>query len=108
MPHILALCGRPQQNKNSGIQSILAAEHLNKWGDLDQRHRQPQQHSKRNTKCAKVMDSLSGVDPDDTSDDEYQTDGANSLSEVNNMLEGDISNEEVSGRLSVFFTLFSS
>lgn len=108
MPCIPALRGRPQRNKNSGIQTILAAERLNEWGDLDRRHRQPKQHSKRNTKRAKVMDSSSGLDLGDTSGDEYQTDRADSISEISYMSEGNISNEEVSGRLSVFFTSFSS
>jgi hypothetical protein len=55
-----------------------------------------------------VVDSLSDVDPNDTSDDEYQMDRADSASKVSNMSEGDISNEEVSARLSVIFTSFSS
>jgi hypothetical protein len=95
IPRLPAPHGRPQRNKNSGIQSILAAERLNEWGDLDKRHRQPKRHAKRNTKRAKVMDSLSDLDPDDASDDEYQTDRADSASEVSNTSEGNISNEEV-------------
>jgi len=54
------------------------------------------------------MDNLSNVDPNNASSDEYQTDRANSASEVSNTLEGDVSNREVSGRSSVIFMSFSS
>jgi len=32
MPSVLACHGRPQRNKNTGLQEILAAEHLDEWG----------------------------------------------------------------------------
>jgi len=92
-PHISAPRRRPQRNKNTALQDILAAERLNEWGDLDKKHRQRKPHSKRNTKRVKVMDNSSDLDPDD---DEYQTDTADSTSEASNASQDEISNGEVS------------
>ena len=63
---------------------------------------------KRDTKCIKVMDSLS--DPDSKDNNKYQMDTAHSTTEANNVLEDDISNGEVSARsLTIFtFPLFSN
>jgi len=97
MPCILACCNRPQQNKNLVLQAILAAEHLNKWGDLDKKHHQPTQYLKRKTKCIKVIDGLSNIYPED--DNKYQTDTTDGTSEADNASDVDISNREVSFRL---------
>ena len=88
-----------------GIQEILAAEHLNKWGDLDKKHCQPKQCLQRRAKQIKVVNGLSDIDPEDEDNDKYQTNTANSISEseANNMLDDDISNGEVSVRLSIIF-----
>jgi len=105
MPFILAQHTRPRQNKNTGIQEILAAERLNKWGDLDKKHRQPKQCLQRRAKQIKVVDGLSDIDPEDEDDDKYQTDTADSISksEANNAPDDIISNGEVSVRLSIIF-----
>jgi len=101
MPCIPALCGRPQRNKNLGIQDILAAERLNKWGELDKKHCQPKPYLRRNAKRIKVMDGLSDLNSEDN--DEYQIDTDNSTSEANDVSDNDISNGEVSARLSIVF-----
>ena len=108
MPFILAHHGRPQQNKNAGLQDILAAERLNEWGELDRKYRQPKKRLKRDTKRVKVMDSLS--EPDLEDDDEYQTDTSDSATEANNASEDDISNGEVCASSSTIFAfpLFSN
>jgi hypothetical protein len=108
MPCILAHYSRPQQNKNSCLQDILAAEHLNEWGELDRKHCQPKKCLKRDAKHVKVIDNLS--DPDSKDDSEYQIDIADSATEANDALEDDISNGEVSARSSTIFTflLFSN
>jgi len=105
MPFILAQHTRPQRNKNTGIQEILAVERLNKWGDLDKKHRQPKQRLQRRAKRIKVVDGLSVIDPEDEDDDKYQTDMADSISELeaNNTSDDVISNGEVSVRLSIIF-----
>lgn len=94
---------RPQRNKNTGLQDILAAERLDEWGDVEKKHRQPKRRLKRNTnvtKRVKVMDNLSDHDPDD---DEYETELVDSSSSeathVSIASEGNISNEEVSAAL---------
>jgi len=97
MPCILAHCNRPQRNKNLVLQAILAAERLNEWGDLDKKHRQPKQYLKRKTKCIKVTDGLSNIDPEDN--DKYQTDTMDGTSEVDNASDVDISTREVNFRL---------
>ena len=99
MPCIPALCGRPQHNKNLGIQDILATERLNEWGELDKKHRQPKPHLRRNAKHIKVIDGLS--DLNSRHHDEYQIDTDNSTSEANNVSDDGISNGEVSARLSI-------
>jgi len=88
-----------------GIQEILATEHLNEWGDLNKKHRQPKQRLQRKAKQIKVIDGLSDIDPEDDDDDEYQTDTADSISksEANNTSDDDISNGEVSVRSSIIF-----
>ena len=108
MPCIPACHGRPQRDKNSCLQDILAAERLNEWGELDRKHHQPKKCLKRDAKHVKVMDNLS--DPDSEDDSEYQTDTADSATEANDALEDDISNGEVSARSSTIFTfpLFSN
>ena len=93
MPSIAAPHGRPWQNKNSGLQDILAAECLDEWGGLEKKHRLPTGRPKRNTKRVKVVESLSDHEPND--DDEYQTEVVDSVSEASNTSEGDIQNEEV-------------
>lgn len=98
-PHISAPRGRPQRNKNSALQDILAAERLDEWGTLDKKHRQRKPHSKRITKRVKVMDNSSDLDPDD---DEYQTDTADSTSEASNASQDEISNGEVSAGFDIF------
>jgi len=105
MPFILAQHTRLQRNKNTGIQEILAAERLNKWGNLDKKHHQPKQHSQRRAKRIKVVDGLSDIDPEDKDNDKYQTDTADSISEseANNTSDDVISNGEVSVRLSIIF-----
>ena len=104
---ILAQLTRPQQNKNSAIQEILAVERLDEWGDLDKKHRQPKQclNLKRKAKWIKVIDGLSDIDPEDNNNGEYQTDTADSISEseANNMSDDDVSNGEVSVRSSIIF-----
>ena len=104
---ILAQLTRPQQNKNSGIQEILAAEHLNEWGDLDKKHCQPKQclNLKRKAKQIKVVDGLSDINPEDDNNGKYQTDTADSISksEANNTSDDDISNGEVSVRSPIIF-----
>ena len=82
------------------MQDILAAECLNEWGKLDKKHRHPKLHQKRNTKRIKVVDGLSDLDP---KDDDYKVDTGDSTSEVTNISEDDISNREVSARLSITF-----
>ena len=86
----LAQLTRPQQNKNPGIQEILATEHLNEWGDLDKKHCQPNQHLnlKRKAKWIKVIDGLSDINPEDNNDGKYKTDTTDSISEseANNAL----------------------
>ena len=108
MSCVLARRSRPQRNKNSGLQEIIAAERLNEWGDLDKKHRQPRQHLKRKIKHIKVVD---GISPEDNDSDEYQTDTDDSTSklEANNALDDNISNGEVSPRSSITsaFTLIS-
>lgn len=110
MPCVLAHHSRPQRNKASGLQEILAAERLNEWGDLDKKHRKPKQRLKRNIKRIKVMDGLPDIESEDDRDDEYQTDTTDhdSTSEANDMSDDDISNGEVSARSSLFtFPLIS-
>ena len=87
------------------IQEILAAECLNEWGYLDKKHCQPKQCLQRTAKWIKVIDGLSDINPEDKDDDKYQTDMADSISEseANNMSDDDISNREVSVRLSIIF-----
>lgn len=102
MPCILACHNRPQQNKNLGIQEILATECLNKWGILDKKHHQPKQNLKRKTKHIKVTDGLSNIDPEDN--DEYQTDTTDGTSEADDASDVDISNGEVSFRSLIIFT----
>ena len=105
---LLASRARPQRNKNTGLQEILAAEHLDEWGDVDKKHRQPKRHLKRTTnatKHVKVMDNLS--DPDSDNDDEYQmevvaSDSTSEATQASNTSEGGISNKEVSAVLSIF------
>jgi len=41
VPGLPASRARPQRNKNTGLQEILAAERLDKWGDVDKKHCQP-------------------------------------------------------------------
>jgi len=84
-----------------GIQDILAAECLNEWGELDKKHCQPKPYLRRNAKHIKVMDGLSDLNSED--DDEYQIDTDNSTSEANDVSDNDISNGEVSARLSIVF-----
>ena len=105
MPFILAQHTRLWWNKNMGIQEILATEHLNKWGDLDKKHRQLKQRLQRRAKQIKVVNGLSDINPEDEDNDKYQTNTADSISEseANNMLDDDISNGEVSVRLSIIF-----
>lgn len=91
---------RPQRNRGSGLQDILAAEHLNEWGKLDKKHHHPKLHRKRNTKHIKVADDLSDLDPED---DNYEVDTGDSTSKVTDVSEDDISNGEVSARLSITF-----
>ncbi len=96
IPCIPASHGRPQRNKRSCLQDILAAERLDEWGELDKKHRQPKRRLKcqmRNTKRVKVMGGLSDLDPEDN---EYQTDLADSTSEANDTSDDNISNGEVS------------
>ncbi len=108
VPGLLASRARPQRNKNTGLQEILGAEHLDKWGDVDKKHRQPKRHLKRTTnatKHVKVMDNLS--DPDSDDDDEYQmevvaSDSTSKATQASNASEGGISNKEVSVVLSIF------
>jgi len=106
MTFILAQHTRPWRNKNTGIQEILAMEHLNKWGNLDKKHCQPKQCLQRRAKQIKVIDGLSDIDPEDEDDDKYQTNTADSISksEANNMSDDVISNGEVSVRSSIIFT----
>ena len=104
MPSVLACHGRPQQNKNAGLQEILTTERLDKWGDLNKKHCQPRQYLKRKTKHIKVMDGLPDVGPKDNNDGEYQTDTADtSKSEADNASDNAISNGEVSVRSLVVF-----
>ncbi len=113
VPGLPASRARPQRNKNTGLQEILAAERLDKWGDVDKKHCQPKRHLKRTTnatKHVKVMDNLS--DPDSNNDDEYQTevvasDSTSEATQASNASEGSISNKEVSAVLSIFL-LFSN
>jgi len=91
---------RPQRNRGSGLQDILAAERLNEWGKLDKKHHHPKLRQKRNTKRIKVADDLSDLDP---KDDDYEVDTGDSTSEVTDASEDDISNREVSARLSITF-----
>jgi hypothetical protein len=98
---------RPQRNKNSGLQEILAAERLDEWGKVDKRHRlpgQPKQRLKRNTKRIKVMDDLPDNDPDNDDDGEYRTevdeDSSSDASQATSAEDG-ISNTEVSRASSV-------
>jgi hypothetical protein len=113
MRSIAAPRARPQRNKNTGIQGILAAERLNEWGEVEKKHREPKRRPKRNAKRVKVMDSLD-LDPDAADDDdEYQTEVVNSASEsteVSKTSDGDISNEEVSAVSPIIstFLLFST
>ena len=80
-------------------------ECLNKWGDLDKKHHQPKQCLQRRAKRIKVVDGLSDIDPEDEDDDKYQTDMADSISELeaNNASDDNISNGEVSVRSSIIF-----
>jgi len=105
MPFILAQHTRLRQNKNTGIQEILAAEHLNKWGDLNKKYRQLKQCLQRRAKWIKVVDGLSDINPEDKDNDKYQTNTADSISEseANNASDDVISNGEVSVRLSIIF-----
>ena len=52
------------------------------------------------------MDGLSGIDPEDDDDDEYQTDTGDSTSksEANNVSDDNLSNGEVSVGSSIIFT----
>ena len=104
---ILAQLTRPQQNKNLGIQEILAAERLNEWGDLKKKHCQPNQHLnlKRKAKQIKVIDGLSDINPKDDNNGEYKTDTTDSISEseANNTSDDDILNGEVSVGSSIIF-----
>ena len=92
--------GRPQRNRGSGLQDILAAERLDEWGKLDKKHCHPKLHRKRNAKRIKVADGLSDLDPEDN---DYEMDTGDSTSEVTDVSEDDISNGEVSARLSITF-----
>jgi hypothetical protein len=82
-------------------------EHLNEWGDLDKKHCQLKQclNLKRKAKQIKVIDGLSDINPEDDNNGAYQTDTADSISELeaNNMSDNDISNGEVSVRSSIIF-----
>jgi hypothetical protein len=114
MPCISAPCTRPQRKKNPSLQDIIAAERLDKWGELDKKHRspgQPKRRPARNTKRVKVMDNTSDIDLND--DGEYQTevvdDSTSEATQASNTEEDDISNEEVSRdtELPVIYTFLS-